>query len=238
MKSILLLSLAFLACVSGAPAQTGPNIKQSEKIVYGTNPPSGLFPQMATLTRGIVDSSGRLVMYGGSTALELLFPGANKTDGYEITLTVTEPTADRAQVIPDVAGTYVIAASEVVTAANVITAGENNSTFYLSSETEFASTLPAPFLGARYTFIVAAAPSGANYTIVPTGSGAGNDIVKGQAHITADAAGDAGTADDTISFVSAQSVAGDMVQVWSDGTSWFAHAFAAVAAGVTFTDAD
>jgi hypothetical protein len=166
----------------------------------------------------------------------LVFEGT--ADGFEATLTATDPTADRTVTLPDASGTVKVFIAEDVTATNVIAATENGSVFYLNSGTEFVSTLPAPARGLEFTFIVAAAPASASYTIVATGSGAGNDIIKGQAHITADAAGDAGTADDTITFVDGQAVAGDMVKVWSDGTSWFAHAFAAVAAGVTFTDAD
>lgn len=124
--------------------------------------------------------------------------------------------------------------SEVVTATNAISALESGATFFLDSSTEFVSTLPAPALGLNYRFIVKTAPSGANYTIVTTSSA---NIIKGQAYPASGAAGDTGTADDTINFVDGQSVAGDMVQVYSDGTSWFAYAWCAVAAGVTFTTA-
>ena len=124
--------------------------------------------------------------------------------------------------------------SEVVTATNAITAAESGTTFFLNSTTEFVSTLPAPALGLTYTFIVAAAPSGASYTIVTNGSA---NIIKGMAVNAAGAAGDTGTADDTISFVDGQAVAGDMVEVISDGTSWFAYGVSRVAAGITFTQA-
>jgi len=124
--------------------------------------------------------------------------------------------------------------SEVVTATNAITAAESGTTFFLNSTTEFVSTLPAPALGLTYTFIVAAAPSGASYTIVTNGSA---NIIKGMAVNAAGDAGDTGTADDTISFVDGQAVAGDMVEVISDGTSWFAYGFSRVAAGITFTQA-
>ena len=119
-------------------------------------------------------------------------------------------------------------------AASTLTAAQSGTTFFLSAATEFATTLPAPAAGLVYTFIVGAAPSGASYTIV-TGSSA--NIIKGQAYPASGAAGDTGTADDTISFVDGQAVAGDMVTVVSDGTSWFAKAWCAVAAGVTFTTA-
>lgn len=128
----------------------------------------------------------------------------------------------------------VIEQTENTTATNVITAAESGKTFLLNSATEFVSTLPAPAAGLRYTFIVVAAPSGASYTVVTTSSA---NVIKGMQVCAADAAGDTGTADDTISFVDGQAVAGDMVTVWSDGTSWFAVAHSRVAAGLTFTQA-
>jgi hypothetical protein len=121
-----------------------------------------------------------------------------------------------------------------LTAASTLTTAQSNTIFFLSSATEFVTTLPAPAAGLMYTFIVGAAPSGASYTIVTTSSA---NIIKGQAVNAAGVAGDTGTADDTISFVDGQAVAGDQVTVISDGTSWFAKAFCAVAAGVTFTQA-
>lgn len=133
-----------------------------------------------------------------------------------------------------VASLPVISKSESVTATNVIAASESGTTFFLNSATEFVSTLPAPKAGLRFTFIVTAAPSGASYTVVTTSSA---NIIKGQAFIAADAAGDTGTADDTVSFVDGQSVAGDKIECWSDGTSWFIQGTAAVAAGLTFTQA-
>lgn len=119
-------------------------------------------------------------------------------------------------------------------AASTLTAAQSGRTFFLSATTEFATTLPAPAAGLAYTFIVGAAPSGASYTVVTASSA---NIIKGQAVNAAGAAGDTGTADDTISFVDGQAVAGDTVTVISDGTSWFAYGMCAVAAGITFTQA-
>jgi hypothetical protein len=122
----------------------------------------------------------------------------------------------------------------VVSATKAVSAAESGSTFFLSSATEFVSTLPAPAIGLRYTFIVSAAPSGASYTVVTTSS---SNIIKGAQFSSAGDAGDSGTADDTITFVDGQSVAGDRVELISDGTSWFAWAYSDVAAGITFTQA-
>jgi hypothetical protein len=127
-----------------------------------------------------------------------------------------------------------LASVTTLTAATTLTTAQSGTTFFLSSATEFVTTLPAPSAGLTYTFIVGAAPSGASYTVVTNASA---NIIKGQAVNAAGVAGDTGTADDTISFVDAQAVAGDMVSVISDGTSWFAKGFCAVAAGITFTQA-
>lgn len=121
-----------------------------------------------------------------------------------------------------------------LTAASTLTHEDNGGVFYLNSATEFATTLPAPFLGARLTFIVKAAPASASYTIVTNGS---SNIIKGLQNSVAGDAGDSGTADDTITFVDGQAVAGDKVELHSDGTSWFAYAISKVAAGITFTQA-
>ena len=125
--------------------------------------------------------------------------------------------------------------TEVVAATNVITAAETGSVFFLSSATEFVSTLPAAAAGLHFTFIVTAAPSGASYTVVTDSSA---NIIKGNQNSVAGDAGDFGTADDTISFVDGQSIAGDRVEVYCDGTNWFAYAVSKVAAGVTFTQAN
>lgn len=127
---------------------------------------------------------------------------------------------------------------EVVTATNVITADESGKTFFLSSATEFVSTLPAPAIGLRFTFVVKAAPSGASYTIVTTSSA---NIIKGQVYTsdvnsTLDADFEA-TGGDTISFVDSKAIAGDRVDVICDGTNWFVYGFCSVFDAITITTA-
>jgi hypothetical protein len=125
---------------------------------------------------------------------------------------------------------------KILTATYTVPQSENGTVYFLNSATEFVTTLPTPFLGAEYTFIVKAAPSGASYTVVTASS---SNIIKGVQVTAQDAggSGDSGTADDTITFVDGQAVAGDMVRVISDGTSWFAYATTKVLAGLTFTQA-
>lgn len=127
---------------------------------------------------------------------------------------------------------------ETVTAANTITAEETGTTFFLSSASEFASTLPAPAAGLRYSFIVAAAPSGASYTITTNGS---SNIILGQVYtLDVNSATDPDfetSGGDTISFVDGKAVKGDRVDVISDGTNWYAYGFCSVFDAITITTA-
>ena len=121
---------------------------------------------------------------------------------------------------------------EVVTTTNVIAATESGKTFFLSSATEFVSTLPEPAAGLRFSFIVTAAPSSASYTIVTT---AGANIIKA---VGFDADGDAfavSAAADTITLVDGAAIAGDRVDVICDGTNYFAYCFCKDKDAITFS---
>lgn len=126
---------------------------------------------------------------------------------------------------------------ETVAAANVITAAESGATFFLSAVAEFDSTLPAPAAGLRYTFIVAAAPAGSNYTI---STNASDNVIVGHVIESADAggSGDSETGGaDTINFVASTAVVGDRVDVICDGTVWYATCRCAAHGGITITTA-
>lgn len=123
---------------------------------------------------------------------------------------------------------------EVVTATNVIAATESGMTYFLNSATEFVSTLPEPAAGLKFTFIVAAAPVGASYTIA---TDAAAQVIFGH---QVSVAGDAGDVEatggaTTITFVDGQAVVGDRAYLISDGTNWYAEVVTAVAAGATIT---
>jgi len=125
--------------------------------------------------------------------------------------------------------------TEVVTGTNVITAAESGSVFFLNSATEFVSTLPAVRAGLHYTFIVTAAPSGASYTVVTDSSA---NVILGTVHASDGADADSELSGcDTINFVDGAAVVGDRVEVWCDGTNWFAIAHCNVSTGITFTTA-
>jgi hypothetical protein len=132
----------------------------------------------------------------------------------------------------------VIDATETVAATNVITAAESGKTFFLSHATEFVSTLPAPAAGLRYTFFVANAPESASYTIVTNSSA---NVIVGQVYSSdLNAAGDADfetSGGDTITFVDAKAVVGDSVELFCDGTNWYARCFCSVFDAITITTA-
>lgn len=124
--------------------------------------------------------------------------------------------------------------TRTITAIDSIVAADHNGTIFIDNATGFAITLPAPIAGFKCEVISKTANTSGNHTIVTNSSA---NIIKGLQNSVAGDAGDSGTADDTISFVANQSVAGDRVELRSDGTSWFAYATSKLAAGITFTQA-
>jgi hypothetical protein len=122
----------------------------------------------------------------------------------------------------------------VLTAAGNIFPEDHGKTLFLDNATGFATSLPAPIAGFECEIINKTANTSGNHTIVSADSA---NVIKGNQNSVAGDAGDFGTADDTISFVANQSVAGDKVSLRCDGTSWFAYAISKVAAGITFTQA-
>ncbi len=131
-----------------------------------------------------------------------------------------------------------LGATETRAAATTLTAADNGKTIFLNSSTEFATTLPPPRAGLEFTFIVSAAPSGASYTVITSGS---SNIIKGMvtsADLNAASDGDIETSGgDTISFVDAKAVAGDKVELKCDGTNWFAYGICTVFDAITITTA-
>jgi len=125
--------------------------------------------------------------------------------------------------------------TEVVAATNIISAAETGSVFFLNNAVEFASTLPAPAAGLHYTFIVTASPAGASYTITTNAAAA---VILGSVVTAEDAGGSsAATADTpitTITLADGQANTGDRVEVWCDGTYWYAACQAELVAGITF----
>jgi len=120
-----------------------------------------------------------------------------------------------------------------LTEASTLASGDSGKIFYLNSATEFTTTLPACSGNAGFsvTFIVKAAPSGANYVI---SSASSSDYILGS---VVDGAGTVDTSDGTdtnVNFINGQAVVGDWVKLTCDGSSWYiVGGLGKVAAGIT-----
>lgn len=128
--------------------------------------------------------------------------------------------------------------AEIASTTKGLAASENGDTVFLNLAAGFVTTLPAPALGLRYTFIVRTAPTSGSYTIVTASSA---NIIKGSVYTSdVNAANDADfetSGGDTISFVQSKAVAGDRVELFCDGTNWFAYGFCTVHDAITITTA-
>ena len=127
-------------------------------------------------------------------------------------------------------------AAKVLTAAYVAKATDHGKMFFLNSATEFKVKLPAPSLGLAMSFIVKAAPSGANYTVVTHNM---TDLIKGGVYscdLNASSDADFETSGgDTVTFVASIAVAGDRADFISDGTYWYVRGFCTVYNAITIT---
>lgn len=119
---------------------------------------------------------------------------------------------------------------ETLTAADTLTYSECGKTIFLNSATEFATTLPSPVAGCYFRFIVKAAPSGANYTVVTASSA---NIIYGSVEVNGAVV--AGVTEDTVSFVSAAAAIGDWVDLVSDGTNWYLSGSGVGVGAITLT---
>lgn len=197
-------------------------------------------PALAAATYGIVPSTlatnGPDIVnsvYGGTNGF--IFEGAT-ADAYETTIAPTDPTADRTLTMPDATGTVALRTGETTTETDTLTAGECGKVIFLNSATEYVTTLPALSTvpsGCQFEFVVKAAASAANYTVV-TGNSLENKIygsmeVAGAVVACAD--------EDTITLVDGNAI-GDNVKVISDGANWYVSGSTVTTAKATCTQVD
>ena len=121
---------------------------------------------------------------------------------------------------------------EVVTAANVLTAAESGTVYFLDLVGGFDTTLPAAAAGLTFTFIVKTAPTTA-YTI----TAATADTIIGTVYSSTggDADSEVTLGADVINFVASTAVIGDRVDITCDGSSWYAICHCNADGGVTLT---
>lgn len=121
-------------------------------------------------------------------------------------------------------------ATEVVTAANTITADESGKTFFLTGAAGYASTLPAPALGLTFKFIIAEAFATTSHTIVTNG---GANVIQGSVEVNGAVV--AGVNEDTITFVNSAESLGDWVELVADATNWYVRGSGALSGAITLT---
>jgi hypothetical protein len=110
---------------------------------------------------------------------------------------------------------------ETTTAADTLTAEECGKTIFLNNATGYATTLPAPSEGCSFRFIDATLLTSGNHTVVTNSSS--NIIIGGCNELEVDTSSDGpiDTNGDTITFVGSVDSLGDIIEVVSDGTSWY-----------------
>ena len=126
---------------------------------------------------------------------------------------------------------------EDLTAASTLGAGDSGKVFFLNSATEFTTTLPACSgnAGWNVTFVVKAAPDGANY-VVSSASSADYVLGSVSAGGASDAADTSDGTDTQVNFIGGSSVAGDWVKLICDGSAWYiVGGLGKVAAGITIS---
>ena len=126
-----------------------------------------------------------------------------------------------------------ISGSKTLEVATTLQERDSGKTFFLSADTEFAVTLPVPVKGMSFDFIVAQAPSGADYTVVCSSS---TNLIHGNITTSADGTAadtSAGTAQGAVTFVDGNALVGDRVHLECDGTYWYATGFCSAADGIT-----
>jgi len=123
-----------------------------------------------------------------------------------------------------------------LTAVTTLSEADAGKTIFLNSTTEFEVTLPKPKAGLNFTFVVKAAPSGADYTVVTNGS---KSLMVGKiitSQVTAEANADFNIyGASKLTFADGVSVVGDSARLISDGTYWYVNAFVSVYNAITLT---
>lgn len=191
--------------------------------------PSAVVPNF--IGERLFDTSGSDFYIAFGTAAGEWAPTGINTESLAERLGIDGLTASSTQLN---AASLAASSTRTITGTDSITAADHNCVIFIDNATGFVTTLPAPIAGFQCEIINKTANTSGNHTVVTNASA---NVIKGNQNSVAGDAGDFGTADDTISFVANQSIAGDRVTLRCDGTSWFAYAISKVAAGVTFTQA-
>ena len=132
-----------------------------------------------------------------------------------------------------------------LTATYTVKVADCGTVFLLNSATEFVTTLPAAASAGNgwwCKFIVKAAPSGADYTIVKA-SGDAATVIHGVSAFSSGSAVNvpltladttAGTGEQTITVVDGKALQGDQIELICDGTNYYATCIMKSNEAITF----
>jgi hypothetical protein len=118
---------------------------------------------------------------------------------------------------------------ETISTARTLTASDSGKYFTLSASAGVAVTLPSVTVaGFRARFTVGSAFATTNFTIVaPTA------VIQGSADVNSTLV--PASNENTISFVASAETVGDFIEIYSDGTNFYAYGIGQASGSVTFT---
>ena len=118
---------------------------------------------------------------------------------------------------------------ETITGATTLTASDSGKLFTLSGSAGAQVTLPSvSIVGFNARFTVGATFATTNWTIVSPTS-----VIQGSADVNSTLV--PGANENTISFVASAETIGDYIEIYSDGTNFYAYGIGAAAGAITFT---
>jgi hypothetical protein len=118
---------------------------------------------------------------------------------------------------------------ETITGAKTLTASDSGKVFTLAAAAGAQITLPAVAIaGFKARFTVGTAFATTNWTLKSA-----TNIIQGSADVNSTLV--PGANENTISFVATAETVGDYIELYSDGTNFYAYGIAAAAGGITFT---
>lgn len=119
--------------------------------------------------------------------------------------------------------------TETITGAVTLDASDSGKFFTLSAAAGAQVTLPAVAIaGFKARFTVGTAFATTNWTLRSA-----TNVIQGSADVNSTLV--LGSNENTVSFVATAETVGDFVELYSDGTNFYAYGIGAAAGGITFT---
>jgi hypothetical protein len=115
-----------------------------------------------------------------------------------------------------------------ITAAKTLVAGDSGTAYGLNAAAGVAVTLPALKAGLWFRFTTKAAFATTDFTIVSSTNVIEGNVLVAGVHV-------AGSNENTISFVATAESLGDWVEIYCDGTNWYASGSGVTTGSITFT---